>query len=73
MLTMEYDYAVDVAAQKEESFAEGLEKGIERGLEKGRAETVKLMMDKFHLTLPQIMDALNIPTSERGNFASRLS
>lgn len=65
MLTMEYDYAVDIAAQKEESFDEGLEEG--------RLETVKAMMSKFNLSLKEVMDALNIPASERAVFASRLS
>ncbi len=76
MLTMEYDYAVDVAAQKEESFEEGLERGLEEGLERGlekERKTIKMMMSKFNLTLPEVMDALNIPASERAVFASRLS
>ncbi len=45
MLTMEYDYAVDVAAQKEDSLAEGIrigeERGLEQGLEQGRQETIR--------------------------------
>lgn len=76
MLTMEYDYAVDVAAQKEESLAEGIrigeERGLEQGLEQGRQETVRLIMDKLNLSLSQVMDALNVPPSERDSFAAKL-
>ena len=72
MLTMEYDYAVDVAAQKEESLAEGIRIGEERGLEQGRQETVRLIMDKLNLSLTQVMDALNVPPSERDSFAAKL-
>ncbi len=76
MLTMEYDYAVDVAAQKEESLAEGIrigeERGLEQGLEQGRQETLRLIMDKLNLSLTQVMDALNVPPSERDSFAAKL-
>ena len=71
MLTMEYDYAVDVAAQKEESLAEGIRIGEERGLEQER-RTIRMMMDNLHLTITEVMDALNIPPSERDSFASKL-
>ena len=45
MLTMEYDYAVDVVAQKEESLEEGIrigeERGREQGLEEGISQSLK--------------------------------
>ena len=87
MLTMEYDYAVDVAAQKEESLAEGirigeerglergLEQGLERGLEQGleqERKTIRKMMENLHLSITEVMDALNIPPSERDSFAAKL-
>ena len=79
MLTMEYDYAVDVAAQKEESLAEGIrigeERGLERGLEQGLEQerrTIRMMMDNLHLNITEVMDALNIPPSERDSFAAKL-
>ena len=64
MLTMEYDYDLDVAAQKEESFEEGLAEGQERDL--------RNLMDSLSLTAEQAMDALKIPTEEREKYAARL-
>ena len=85
MLTMEYNYADDVAAQREESLAEGMrlgeekgmrlgeEKGMRLGEEKGRVETIRLMMGNMNLTFAQVMDALKIEPSERDRLASLLS
>ncbi len=86
---MEYDYKDDIASQREESFElglakgrvsgleEGLEKGLEKGrmagLEEGRLEDMRLMMDNLKLSLPQVMDALKIPSEERDKYASLLS
>ena len=64
MLTMEYNYADDVAAQKEESF--------EEGRDEGRVETIRLMMGNMNLTFAQVMDALKIEPSERDKLASLL-
>ena len=80
MLTMEYNYADDVAAQREESLAEGMRLGEERGLRlgeekgrnEGRVETIKLMMGNMNLTFAQVMDALKIEPSERDRLASLL-
>ena len=77
MLTMEYDYAVDVAAQKEESLEEGIrigrEEGREQGLEQGRIETIKLMMGSMNLSVAQVLDALNIQPPERDRYRALLS
>ena len=81
MLTMEYNYADDVAAQKEESFEEGrvegreegMRLGEEKGRDEGRAETIRLMMGNMNLTFAQVMDALKIEPSERDRLASLLS
>ncbi len=76
MLTMEYNYADDVAAQREESLAEGLrigeEKGLRIGEEKGRVETIKLMMGNMNLTFAQVMDALKIEPPERDRLEALL-
>ena len=80
MLTMEYNYADDVAAQREESFEKGRdeglrlgeEKGLRLGEEKGRVETIRLMMGNMNLTFAQVMDALKIEPSERDKLASLL-
>ncbi|MEE3313988.1 MAG: hypothetical protein VZR56_07510, partial [Treponema sp.] len=81
MFLMEYDYKDDIASQREESFelglakgrVSGLEEGLEKGLEKGRLEDMRLMMDNLNLSLPQVMDALKIPSEERDKYASLLS
>ncbi|MBR6295734.1 MAG: hypothetical protein IKR40_04550 [Treponema sp.] len=85
MFLMEYDYKDDIASQREESLEEGirigekrgLEKGLEKGrmagLEEGRLEDMRLMMDNLKLSLPQVMDALKIPSEERDKYASLLS
>lgn len=73
MLTMEYDYAVDVAAQKEESYEEGMERGMEKGVERGRLEDLKLIMDSLKLPLLQAMDVLKIQPNERQRYVSLLS
>ncbi|MBQ3799672.1 MAG: hypothetical protein II837_05185, partial [Treponema sp.] len=88
MLTMEYNYADDVAAQREESLAEGMrlgeekgmklgeEKGMrlgeEKGRDEGRVETIRLMMGNMNLTFAQVMDALKIEPSERDRLATLL-
>ena len=76
MLTMEYNYADDVAAQREESFAEGRMEGRNEGRvegrNEGRVETIKLMMGNMNLTFAQVMDALKIEPSERDRLASLL-
>ena len=68
MLTMEYDYAVDVAAQKEESLEEGIRIGREEGLEEG----LRNLILNMKLTPSQAMDALGIPPEEQTMFLSRL-
>ncbi|MBR6296779.1 MAG: hypothetical protein IKR40_09930, partial [Treponema sp.] len=77
MFLMEYDYKDDIASQREESFEMGLERGLEKGrasgLEEGRLEDMRLMMDNLKLSLPQVMDALKIPSEERDKYASLLS
>ena len=73
MFLMEYDYKDDIASQREESFEEGRVEGLEEGLEKGRLESMRLMMQKLSMSLPQVMETLNIPTEERGKYASLLS
>ncbi|MCR5621611.1 MAG: Rpn family recombination-promoting nuclease/putative transposase, partial [Treponema sp.] len=64
MLTMEYDYDLDVAAQKEESF--------EEGLVEGKHEDLRNLMANLSLTAEQAMDALGIPAEEREKYAARL-
>ncbi len=89
MFLMEYDYKDDIASQREESLEEGIrigEKrgleeglkkgrltGLEEGLEKGRLESMRLMMQKLNMPLPQVMETLNIPPEKRGKYASLLS
>ena len=73
MFLMEYDYKDDIASQREESFELGLAKGRVSGLEEGRLEDMRLMMDNLKLSLPQVMDALKIPSEERDKYASLLS
>ena len=69
MFLMEYDYKDDIASQREESFEMGLERGLEKGrasgLEEGRLEDMRLMMQKLNMSLPQVMETLNIPPEER--------
>ena len=72
MLTMEYNYADDVAAQREESFEKGRDEGLRLGEEKGRVETIRLMMGNMNLTFAQVMDALKIEPSELDRLASLL-
>ncbi len=73
MFLMEYDYKDVIASQREESFEEGRVEGLEEGLEKGRLESMRLMMQKLSMSLPQVMETLNIPPEERGKYASLLS
>ena len=77
MLTMEYNYADDVAAQREESFEKGRDEGLrlgeEKGRDEGRVETIRLMMGNMNLTFAQVMDALKIEPSEQDRLASLLS
>ncbi len=73
MFLMEYDYKDDIASQREESFEEGRVEGLEEGLEKGRLESMRLMMQKLSMSLPQVMETLNIPPEERGKYTSLLS
>ena len=77
MFLMEYDYKDDIASQREESFEMGLERGLEKGrasgLEEGRLEDMRLMMQKLSMSLPQVMETLNIPPEERGKYISLLS
>lgn len=77
MFLMEYDYKDDIASQREESFELGLAKGrvsgLEEGLEKGRLEDMRLMMQKLSMSLPQVMETLNIPPEEREKYTSLLS
>jgi predicted transposase/invertase (TIGR01784 family) len=73
MFLMEYDYKDDIASQREEAFEEGRVEGLEEGLEKGRLEDMRLMMQKLSMSLPQVMETLNIPPEERGKYTSLLS
>ena len=73
MLTMEYNYADDVAAQREESLAEGMRLGEEKGRTEGRVETIRLMMGNMNMTFAQVMDVLKIEPSERVRLASLLA
>lgn len=61
MLTMEYDYDFDVAAQKEEAFENGQERALRN------------LMANLSLTAEQAMDALSIPAEEREEYAARLA
>ena len=80
MLTMEYDYAVDVAAQKEESLEEGIRIGEKRGLERGREEGreqgleegIRNLILNMKLSPSLAMEALGIPPDEQEMFMSRL-
>ena len=54
MLLAEYDYATDIAVQREEAgriaFAQGMERGMEQGMERGslqaKLETARLMLQR---------------------------
>ena len=65
MLTMEYDYATDIAAQKEESF--------EEGREKERFASIRNIMESLNISLDKALDVLKIRPEERGKFAAMLS
>ena len=40
MFIDEYDYATDIAVQREEAFEDGMEKGLEQGMETGLKQGV---------------------------------
>lgn len=65
MLTMEYDYAADIAAQKEESLEEGKILGLEQG--------IRNLILNMKLTPAQAMEALGIPPEERSLYLSQLN
>lgn len=65
MLTMEYDYAADIAAQKEESLEEGKILGLEQG--------IRNLILNMKLTHAQAMEALGIPPEERSLYLSQLN
>ena len=65
MLTMEYDYDMDVAAQKEEAF--------EDGFTEGKQEDLRNLMVKLSMTAEQAMDTLDIPAEERERYAAKLA
>ena len=65
MLTMEYDYATDIAAQKEESF--------EEGREKERFASIRNIMESLNISLDKALDVLKIQPEERSKFAAMLS
>lgn len=50
MLLAEYDYATDIAVQREEAgriaFAQGMERGMERGSLQAKLETARLMLQR---------------------------
>ena len=69
MLTMEYDYATDIAAQKEESF----EEGREEGREKERFASIRNIMESLNISLDKALDVLKIQPEERSKFAAMLS
>ena len=77
MLTMEYDYATDVAAQKEESLEEGIrigrEEGREQGLEQGIFQSIRNLILNMKLTPSQAMDALGISPVDQDMYLSKLS
>ncbi len=68
MLTMEYDYDLDVAAQKEEAF----ENGVAEGVSQGQERALRNLMANLSLTAEQAMNALGIPAEEREKYAARL-
>ena len=69
MLTMEYDYATDIAAQKEESFEEGREEGRENE----RFASIRNIMESLNISLDKALDVLKIQPEERSKFAAMLS
>ena len=80
MFSLEYDYATDIAVQREEAMQEGLEKGLEQGLEEGLEEgrvntfltNINNIMDKLKMDKFQAMDLLGIPEAEQPKYASMI-
>ena len=80
MFSLEYDYATDIAVQREEAMQEGLEKGLEQGLEEGLEEgrvntflaNISNIMDKLKMDKFQAMDLLGIPEAEQPKYASMI-
>ncbi len=70
--------AVAEAVEKEraKALAEGQEKGIEKGIEKGTdnalLSSIINLMDTMKWTAEQAMDAIKIPSADRGKYMSRL-
>ena len=60
MLDMEYDYATDIAVQREEARAEGF------------VENLKAIMENLKLPLSRALDTLNITGKEREKYAAML-
>ena len=46
ILMAEYDYATDLAVQKEEAYEDGLFAGLERGLATGREEGISIGLER---------------------------
>ena len=46
ILMAEYDYATDLAVQKEEAYEDGLFAGLERGLATGREEGITIGLER---------------------------
>ena len=46
ILMAEYDYATDIAVQKEEAYEDGLFAGLERGLATGREEGITIGLEQ---------------------------
>ena len=64
ILMAEYDYATDLAVQKEEAYEDGLFAGLEQGLERGayqtKLETAKSMLSRM-LPADLVVDCTSLP------------
>ena len=64
ILMAEYDYATDLAVQKEEAYEDGLFAGLEQGLERGAyqkaLETAKCFLS-MGLNPEQVAQGTNLP------------
>ena len=68
MLDMEYDYATDIAVQREEAREEGKTEGETKGM----AKSLKAIMENLKLPLSRALDTLNITGKEREKYAAML-
>ena len=60
------------ARAMEKGLKQGIEQGIEKGIEKGakssKLDALKKVMNKFHISMQEAMDTLEIPVSERNEY-----